>query len=283
MDEFYSHETSAAQSGAHFTVLNGELKTIPPSREVITRVIEETRPTGGQRVAWLLSMFCFLMLLSFFLPFTVEKMSYAVARGRDRAKYEVAGEQLNNVGLNDLSKAYQLVANRVSPSVVHINVTSNTPPQTANLMDLTYPRPRPPRSDQGSGVIVDETGYILTNYHVVADAAEIKIRLSDGRLARAEVIGVDQLTDLAVLKIGEPGLIAVDWGDSEALDVGALVWAMGSPFGLESSVTFGILSGKNRSEKAGKVYQNFLQTDAAVNPGNSGGPLGRHSRTTRGH
>jgi S1-C subfamily serine protease len=86
-------------------------------------------------------------------------------------------------------------------------------------------------------------------------------------------VGTDALTDLAVLKVEDGDLVAAEWGDSDSLDVGALVWAVGSPFGLQRTITSGIISAKHRSGMAGEVYQDFLQTDAAVNPGNSGGPL----------
>jgi S1-C subfamily serine protease len=126
---------------------------------------------------------------------------------------------------------------------------------------------------QGSGVIVDDGGYIMTNYHVIKDAAAVEVTLADGRIVAGQMVGFDELTDLAVLKIDAPKLVAAEWGDSDELDVGSPVWAAGSPFGLQRSVTFGILSAKNRAGLAGTPYQDFLQTDAAVNPGNSGGPL----------
>ncbi|MCH5375795.1 MAG: trypsin-like peptidase domain-containing protein, partial [Planctomycetes bacterium] len=94
-----------------------------------------------------------------------------------------------------------------------------------------------------------------------------------GRMLPARVVGVDEMTDLAVLQIDADSLVAAEWGDSDEVEVGALVWAVGSPFGLQSTTTFGILSGKHRAGLAGEIYQDFLQTDAAVNPGNSGGPL----------
>jgi S1-C subfamily serine protease len=122
-------------------------------------------------------------------------------------------------------------------------------------------------------VIVDERGYVVTNFHVVHGASEIQVSLSDGRMLPARVVGVDSLTDLAVLRINGDGLVAAEWGDSDEVAVGAMVWAVGSPFGLQSSITFGIVSAKHRAGMAGKMYQDFLQTDAAVNPGNSGGPL----------
>jgi serine protease Do len=132
---------------------------------------------------------------------------------------------------------------------------------------------------QGSGVIVDEAGYIVTNEHVIKGAdpegpqPEIEVQLSDGRRERAAVVGRDPLTDLAVLKINASKLVPAPWGASDDLAPGDFVWALGSPFGLDHSVTFGIVSAKGRRELVGSAYQDYLQTDVAVNPGNSGGPL----------
>jgi S1-C subfamily serine protease len=132
---------------------------------------------------------------------------------------------------------------------------------------------------QGSGVIVDDEGYIVTNYHVVEGVNSLEVQLSDGRRKTASVVGADPLVDIAVLKIELDNLHAAEWGDSDKLDVGEWVWALGSPFGFQKSITFGILSAKERrgivtdSRTIPSVYQEFLQTDAAVNPGNSGGPL----------
>src|SRR5262249_43832764 len=104
-------------------------------------------------------------------------------------------------------------------------------------------------------------------------AREIQVSLADGRRVVGTLVGVDRETDLALLKIKAEGLTATRWGDSDEMQTGALVWAVGSPFGLERSITSGILSAKNRRGATGTAYQDFLQTDAAVNPGNSGGPL----------
>jgi S1-C subfamily serine protease len=125
-------------------------------------------------------------------------------------------------------------------------------------------------------VIVDPSGYIVTNYHVVAGARTVQVRLSDRRSAQADVVGDDAMTDMALLKIDLPNLIAAEWGNSDELEVGDLVWALGSPYGLDRSLTFGIVSAKSRrssSRLSDSPYQEYLQTDAAVNPGNSGGPL----------
>ena len=125
-------------------------------------------------------------------------------------------------------------------------------------------------------MIVDKAGYIVTNFHVVNGAETVQVRLSDRRTAEATVVGADAMTDIAVLKIDLGNLIAAEWGDSDKLEVGDLVWALGSPYGLDRSLTFGIVSAKSRRSGnyvSRSPYQEYLQTDAAVNPGNSGGPL----------
>ena len=126
----------------------------------------------------------------------------------------------------------------------------------------------------GSGVIVDaENGYILTNYHVVANADEIEITLQDDRTLRAEVIGADEGSDIAVLKVSEDRLTDIPIADSEQAQVGDYVIAIGNPFGLEHTVTSGIISGLGRSGLNPNGYEDFIQTDASINPGNSGGAL----------
>ena len=125
----------------------------------------------------------------------------------------------------------------------------------------------------GSGVIVDKEGYILTNNHVVEGADKVKVRLNDGREFTATVKGKDQRTDLAVLHIKAKDLPAAVLGDSDKLEVGEWAIAIGSPFGLEHTVTVGVISAKGRSGLGTGTYEDFIQTDASINPGNSGGPL----------
>jgi serine protease Do len=125
----------------------------------------------------------------------------------------------------------------------------------------------------GSGVIVDKEGYILTNNHVVEDADKIKIRLNDGREFAATLKGQDSRTDLAVLHIKAKDLPVATLGDSDKLEVGEWAIAIGSPFGLEHTVTVGVISAKGRSGLGTGTYEDFIQTDASINPGNSGGPL----------
>jgi serine protease Do len=133
-------------------------------------------------------------------------------------------------------------------------------------------RPQRPVRSMGSGFIINANGYIVTNNHVVDGATQLQVKLSDGREFAGKVIGRDAKTDLALLKIEATGLPVIPLGDSSALQVGEPVMAIGNPFGLEQTVTTGIVSATGRSIGAGP-YDDFIQTDASVNPGNSGGPL----------
>ncbi len=175
----------------------------------------------------------------------------------------------------------------VLPTVVNIAVSSKVEIQNPLLNDPFFRRffNVPPNQGQqpqereeqaiGSGVIVDAAkGYILTNNHVVAQADKIKVRLNDDRQFDAKLIGTDPQTDLAVLQIKADGLSALPLGDSEALQVGDFVVAIGSPFNLKQTVTSGIVSGLSRNAGGEDgSYQDFIQTDASINPGNSGGAL----------
>ncbi|MGH7770634.1 MAG: trypsin-like peptidase domain-containing protein, partial [Candidatus Binatia bacterium] len=137
------------------------------------------------------------------------------------------------------------------------------------------PIPRGPSRQQslGSGFIIDRDGSILTNYHVVENAQRIMVKLSDDRQFEAKVVGKDAKTDVAIIKINAKGnLPTVALGDSDQLEVGEWIMAIGNPFGLDNTVTSGIVSAKGRHIGAGP-YDNFIQTDAPINPGNSGGPL----------
>jgi serine protease Do len=133
----------------------------------------------------------------------------------------------------------------------------------------------PRQTGLGSGVIIDPQGYVLTNNHVVDKADHIKVQLSDGRSFTAKPVGTDPKTDLALVKLqGASGLPAARLGDSEQVRVGELVVAIGNPYGLNETVTVGVVSAKGRDHlQGGPVYEDFIQTDATINPGNSGGPL----------
>jgi len=229
----------------------------------------------GQALFFLFAVATMLAAARFIMPSIVEEARYAWYRGELRAQYEASGEGLKNASLSALSEAYQMVTQHVGPSVVHIEVQrdSDENQQVAKLLGASHSESYMPLSDQGSGVVVDPAGYIITNFHVIADGRQILVGLSDGRRVVGTVVGTDPLTDLAVLKVDAQGLFPIQWGDSDRSQVGSPVWAVGSPFGLDRTVTFGILSGKHRVVKASTRYQDFMQSDAAINPGNSGGPL----------
>ena len=125
----------------------------------------------------------------------------------------------------------------------------------------------------GSGVIISDDGYIITNYHVVEKADEIQVTLFDKRVYSGKIIGSDPKTDIAVIKISAGNLPAIKWGDADKLQVGEFVLAFGSSFGLSNTVTLGIVSALGRANVGIAEYEDFIQTDAAINPGNSGGPL----------
>src|SRR5207249_12049303 len=125
----------------------------------------------------------------------------------------------------------------------------------------------------GSGVIADPSGYIITNNHVVSKADEIKVLLSDKRELKAKVVGTDPKTDVAVIKVDAKNLPTIPWADSDKLQVGEYVLAIGNPFGLNQTVTMGIVSAVGRANVGVAEYEDFIQTDAAINPGNSGGGL----------
>ncbi len=174
--------------------------------------------------------------------------------------------------------AVQLAA----PAVVNINTTKVVTTRTTPYSDdpfmqrffggIQVPR-RQLESSLGSGVIVSEQGYILTNNHVIEGADEIQVALSDGRNALAQVVGKDPETDIAVLKVDMDKLPSIIIGQSDALLVGDVVLAIGNPFGVGQTVTSGIVSATGRNHLGINTFENFIQTDAAINPGNSGGAL----------
>ncbi|MDA8361255.1 MAG: trypsin-like peptidase domain-containing protein [Gammaproteobacteria bacterium] len=176
--------------------------------------------------------------------------------------------------------SYASAVRVAAPAVVNIN--------TARVVVLPQPRllqepffGTPPdeapqkriKTSLGSGVIVSKSGYVLTNYHVIKGADAIRVFLQDGRNARAQVVGTDPSTDLAVLKVDLPHLKAITLGHTRDTHVGDVVLAIGDPFGIGQTVTMGIVSATGRDELGLSAIENFLQTDAAINPGNSGGAL----------
>ena len=172
---------------------------------------------------------------------------------------------------------------KVTPAVVNISVATMVPqrhnplfrdPFFRRFFDMPEDAPARPRQSAGSGVIVDAArGYVLSNHHVIARAESVMVTLKDNRRFEAEVLGSDPGTDIALLRIEADGLTALPIGDSDALEVGDFVIAIGNPFGLGQTVTSGIVSALGRSGINVEGYEDFIQTDASINPGNSGGAL----------
>lgn len=163
--------------------------------------------------------------------------------------------------------SYTSSVKKAAPSVVNIYT------QTASPNSILERNNSPHTINLGSGVIMSKSGYILTNYHVVQNASHIVVGLHDDRQAEARLIGSDPATDLAVLKIDLPNLTPIELGNSQTIQVGDKILAIGNPFGIGQTVTAGIISAKARNSIGLHSYENFLQTDAAINPGNSGGAL----------
>jgi len=196
--------------------------------------------------------------------------------------------------LEKTSQAFTTVVKRATPAVVHVRVEKTVGAKSFDFQDHEFfnnpffkrffgPEfhrqiPQQPQQrkqqGQGSGFIISEDGYILTNNHVVADADSITVTLSDNTKKEAELIGSDPQSDVALIKIDNgDDLPVLPMGDSDALEVGEWVIAIGNPFGLDQTVTVGVVSAKGRSRVGINEYENFIQTDAAINPGNSGGPM----------
>lgn len=185
---------------------------------------------------------------------------------------------------DELSQAFEQVAEGITPSVVTISTETKPKKNGKNgseplkdflgedFFDKMVPTPQ---RGLGTGVIVDDQGHILTNNHVIGDADEVTVRLSTEKSVKAKVVGSDPRTDLAVIKIKvKEGLPkAARLGDSDKLKIGEWVVAAGASFGLDNTITAGIVSAKGRAISGGAQYEDFIQTDAAINPGNSGGPL----------
>ncbi len=185
------------------------------------------------------------------------------------------------------SYPWMRLAETLTPAVVNVRTVGETPRGRDRVEEMlpepfrrhlppelrgqAPDRPRPMRG-LGSGFIIDAGGYIVTNHHVVDGAKSIEVTLSDGRKLAAKLVGSDPETDIALLKVEATGLPTIPLGSSAALRVAEPVMAMGNPFGLDHTVTVGIISGTGRVIGAGR-YDDFLQTDAAINPGNSGGPI----------
>jgi Do/DeqQ family serine protease len=217
--------------------------------------------------------------ISTLLALTLVALAPSPARAQDATRI-----------LEALQTGFVQIAESVKPTVVNIAVTQRPEHQKPERQRAERPRaprggpgdesaseqPEKPRTHHslGSGVIIDPQGYILTNNHVVEDASTIEVRLGDNRKFPARVVGRDPKTDLAVIKIDAPGALpTAKLGDSAKLRPAQWVMAIGNPFGLDQTVTLGVVSAVGRTGMGIAQYEDFIQTDASINPGNSGGPL----------
>ena len=187
---------------------------------------------------------------------------------------QIQSAPLPNEALVDKNfiRSYADAVDKAAPAVVNVYIRSSAPLDEDSRKPLPAPSSES-HSSLGSGVILNQQGYIVTNNHVIDKAAEIVVALQDGREAVATVIGTDPGTDLAILKINLPNLPVIMIEESESLRVGDVVLAIGNPFDFGQTVTKGIISAKSRNTVGLNRYEDFLQTDAAINPGNSGGAL----------
>lgn len=260
----------------------------------MSRIMKQRFVWGGACTAVVLGALGFGWQMMPSYETTAQAVEPAVARAIENRPAEVRNQLAIAA---DLSMAFNYVAEELKPSVVRIGSVTRSKPIVDrrgstnrqlppgfpeefrrffedDLGGRMAPRQMPEQQGLGSGVIVTPDGYILTNNHVVRGADEVTVTLMDEREYRAKIVGSDAKTDLAVLKIDAQGLTAARLGDSDKMKVGEWVLAVGCPFGLEQTVTAGIISARGRV--MGIIeggYEDFLQTDAAINPGNSGGPL----------
>lgn len=238
-----------------------------------------------------------LLTITGLLTYTIN--SFAQELGGNTIVNDPLAATRAKAAARDLSTAFEEAAKSITPSVVNISAIKKpkgnnqqskrqNDPFFDQFKDFfgedfleRYPNSpngggrgeMPGQQGLGTGVIVDSKGYILTNNHVVEGADELRVRLSETQTVKAEFIGTDPRTDIAVIKIKGTDFQAAKLGSSENLKIGQWVVAAGNPFGLDNTITAGIVSAKGRSLQGGGQYEDFIQTDAAINPGNSGGPL----------
>ncbi len=226
---------------------------------------------------------CLLLLSSLLLPLAgCEKEREARIQTSVRSDKVKPPVEKPAPELISTQEAFIEVSEKVTPAVVNISAARMASARDLGPLfedffgDLFRGHPAPQRKEQslGSGFILSEDGYILTNEHVVKGAEEIKVKLSDQRTYDGKVVGSDPRTDVAVLKIEAPEkLPTVVLGDSDGLKVGQWALAIGNPFGLDRTLTVGVISATGRANVGIEDYEDFIQTDASINPGNSGGPL----------
>ncbi len=216
-------------------------------------------------------------LLVYGVPYIADRTGYAWEAGRARAATEALAKLDSEGIVNRASALFRLATTAVSPAVVNVQslrLKRGGEGLAGNPIGGNRMAPNFQSAELGSGFIIDkEKGYIVTNNHVVRDSDRIVVRLGPGDEVPARLVGADAKSDLAVLQVKSELRVQARWGDSDQLDIGDWVLAIGSPLGFDHSVTAGIVSATERNDVRITEYESFIQTDAAINPGNSGGPL----------
>ena len=227
------------------------------------------RSAGAVLQTALLALGLVILIALIAAPGVMERIQYAKVRGELAAIRDAAAvRELAPVG-----KLFTTLARLIGPTVVNITTTRRVLLPADESVALRSESRGATDIEIGSGVIVAADGVIVTNNHVVDEADRIEVTLADGRRFVANLVGADEKRDLAVLRIDAGELPAATWGDSDSLEVGEMVWAIGNPYGLDRTLTYGIISAVGRRGVVGNTFGDFLQTDASINPGNSGGPL----------
>ena len=230
-----------------------DLEAPPPPRP--------TTPPVRRAFLWVLLLLSVLTAAVYGVPYMLDQVGYAYETGRARAASEALAKLDQGGALARASELFRLAAHAVSPAVVHIRTQAFGKDGGMSV---------------GSGVVIDKgKGHVVTNEHVIRGADLITIRVGRTEML-GELVGADPRTDLAVVKVKGSLPLAAEWGDSDKLEAGEWVLAIGSPYGLERTVSAGIVSATSRNNLGlgmQDAYQDFLQTDVAINPGNSGGPL----------
>ncbi|MGC8639284.1 MAG: trypsin-like peptidase domain-containing protein, partial [Isosphaeraceae bacterium] len=235
-----------------------------------------TTPPVRRGFLVILFVLCVAALFVYGATYVADRVGYAWEAGRARAATEALAK-LDKAGIVQASALFRLAATAVSPAVV--NVQSQRARRNAEGMPgmPVGGNPMPPgfqSRELGAGVIIDKAkGYVVTNNHVVKNADRVLVRLGPRNDVPARLVGADPKTDLAVLQVSAALQVEAEWGDSDKLDIGDWVLAIGSPLGFDHSVTAGIVSATERNDVGIGEYESLIQTDAAINPGNSGGPL----------
>ncbi|WP_165069831.1 trypsin-like peptidase domain-containing protein [Paludisphaera rhizosphaerae] len=234
-----------------------------------------TTPPVRRGFVMILGLLSLAVLAVYGVPIIAERAGRAWETGRAEAASAALAKLDEQGAVSQASRLFRLATTAISPAVVNVRSFRGSPGVGRHGLPLGAPgRGEGIRSELGSGVVIDAAnGYIVTNNHVIQDADQIVVRLGPRDDLPARLVGADPKTDLAVLQVKTELKTAAQWGDSNKLDIGDWVLAIGSPLGFDHSVTAGIVSATERNDLRIAEYESFIQTDAAINPGNSGGPL----------